>query len=236
MLFRSTISNSALIGGGAHAKPGVISLSHRGVLFLDELTQFPRQLLETLRQPIENHEVTITRINGNYKYPAHFMLVAAMNPCKCGYYPDLNKCSCTTSDRKKYISKISGPIIDRIDLFVNTDYIELSAFQTDEKEEGSITIKQRIERAIAIQNHRFQNTSYLFNSEIEGCDVEKFCKLNAEAKELMNMAYVNLQLTGRSYHRILKVARTIADLSESDEINILHLSEALSYRDRKSVV
>ncbi len=225
-----TISNAALVGGGMKIHPGAISLSHRGVLFLDELTEFPRNILECLRQPLEEHKVNIARAQGTYQYPANFMLVCAMNPCKCGYYPDKNRCTCSEKDMIQYRNRLSGPLLDRIDMYVETSRVDLMRLQESGKEESTQTIRKRVENARKIQERRFRNKSYSFNSEMKSADVEEFCILGRKEKQLMEMAYSRLKLSARTYHRVLKVARTIADLDGSEEIKEKHISEALAYR------
>ncbi len=225
-----TISNAALVGGGVRIHPGAISLSHRGVLFLDELTEFPRNILENLRQPLEDHKVNIARANGNFQYPANFMLVCAMNPCKCGYYPDKNRCTCSQKDMIQYWNRLSGPLLDRIDMYVETARVDLMRLQGYAKEESTAVIRKRVERARKIQEKRFRNKSYTFNSEMKASDMEEFCKLGKAETQLMELAYTKLKLSARTYHRVLKVARTIADLEESEVIKQKHISEALAYR------
>ena len=225
-----TISNAALVGGGVKIHPGAISLSHRGVLFLDELTEFPRNILECLRQPLEDHKVTIARAQGNFQYPSNFMLVCAMNPCKCGYYPDKNRCTCSQKDMIQYWNRLSGPLLDRIDMYVETSRVDLMKLQGEGKEESTETIRKRVEGARKTQEKRFRKKNYTFNSEMKAADMEEFCKLGREEKQLMEMAYTKLKLSARTYHRVLKVARTIADLDGSERISCKHISEALAYR------
>lgn len=225
-----TISGAALIGGGVHTRPGAISLAHRGVLFLDELTEFPRNILECLRQPLEEHQVNIARVQGNYIYPADFMLVCAMNPCRCGFFPDKNRCRCREEDIAKYWSKLSGPLLDRMDMYVETSRIELEKLQSVRPGESSARIRQRVVEARAIQEERFCNKRYCFNGDMETGELEKYCELGREEKRLMELAYKRLELSARTYYRTLKVARTIADLEHSERIREEHLSEALAYR------
>lgn len=225
-----TISNAALVGGGAKIRPGAISLSHRGVLFLDELTEFPRYILECLRQPLEEHTVNIARVQGNYQYPANFMLVCAMNPCKCGYYPDKNRCTCSQKDIVNYRNKLSGPLLDRIDMYVETSRVELDKLQSTGREESTETIRKRVEAARRLQKERFADKSYSFNAEMPAADIDRFCELGSSEKQLMELAYTRLKLSARTYHRVLKVARTIADLEECERISQKHISEALAYR------
>ncbi len=225
-----TISNAALVGGGVKIHPGAISLSHRGVLFLDELTEFPRYILECLRQPLEDHKVNIARAHGIFQYPANFMLVCAMNPCKCGYYPDKNRCTCSQKDIIQYWNRLSGPLLDRIDMYVETARVDLVRLQGNGKEESTEAIRKRVEQARKIQEKRFHNRNYTFNSEMKAADMEKFCRLGKSEKQLMELAYTKLKLSARTYHRVLKVARTIADLDQSENIRDKHISEALAYR------
>lgn len=225
-----TISNAALVGGGVRIHPGAISLSHRGVLFLDELTEFPRNILECLRQPLEDHKVSIARVQGNFQYPSNFMLVCAMNPCKCGYYPDKNRCTCTQKDMIQYWNRLSGPLLDRIDMYVETSRVDLMKLQGGGKEECTETIRKRVESARKIQEKRFRKKDYTFNSEMKAADMDEFCALGREEKKLMEMAYTKLKLSARTYHRVLKVARTIADLAGCESISYKHISEALAYR------
>ncbi|MCI9436265.1 MAG: YifB family Mg chelatase-like AAA ATPase [Lachnospiraceae bacterium] len=231
--FRSphhTISQAALIGGSAIPRPGMISLAHRGVLFLDELPEFQRQVLDALRQPLEDRKVNISRVNGNVSYPSDFMLVCAMNPCPCGYYPDRNRCRCSQTQIGKYMGRVSGPILDRMDLCVELQPVEYSNLKTKGKGESSREIRQRVEQARQRQKARFQNTPYRFNGDIEVCDIGDYCALGAEEQCCMERLYASLQLSARAYHRILRVARTIADLDGTEEIRVQHLTEAACYR------
>lgn len=225
-----TISEQALVGGGRVPRPGSISLAHRGVLFLDEAVHFSTRALEALRQPIEDKRVQIARAYGTYVYPADFMLVAAMNPCPCGYYPDRNRCSCTQIQVKKYLSKISGPILDRIDICVEAPPVELPELRKRGKAESSAQIRERIERAREIQKERFQNERRSFNADMGPDEIAKYCVLDAKEAEFMEKAFRNMELSARAYHKILKVARTIADLEGSDKILEKHLCEAVCYR------
>ena len=230
-----TITQAALTGGSAIPKPGIISLAHRGVLFLDELPEFGRTILDSMRQPLEEHQVHIARNSGIVTYPANFMLVAAMNPCPCGYYPDRNKCRCTETQIKKYMGHVSGPILDRIDLCVELQSVSVSNLQNSGKNrrmkpEGSAKMRERVIGAREQQEKRFRGTKYHFNGEVEAADMERFCRLGKEEQKFMEQLYDSLQLSARAYHRILKVARTIADLSGANEINTEHLLEAACYR------
>ncbi len=225
-----TISGAALVGGGSKVRPGAISLAHKGVLFLDELTEFPRSILENLRQPIEDKKVNIVRVHGNYVFPSDFMLVCAMNPCKCGFYPDKNKCTCTESELHRYRGKLSGPLIDRIDMYVETQRVDLSSLSGTDTGESTAVIRERVAGARTIQERRFQGGNIQFNSQMEVQDIEKYCLLEEKGKRLMELAYNSLQLSARTYHRVLKVARTIADLEGEERIMERHISEALAYR------
>lgn len=225
-----TITPSALAGGGSVPRPGVISRAHRGVMFLDELTEFKRDTIEILRQPLEDKKVQIARQNGTVTYPADFLVVAAMNPCPCGYYPDRNKCRCNESQMKRYMGKISGPILDRIDLCVELQAVDVSSLQKKEAGESSRIIRERVKQARNLQRERFQGTSYRFNADIQAADMERFCSLGTEEQRLMEQLYQSMGLSARTYHRILKVSRTIADLSGCSRIDTSHILEAACYR------
>ncbi len=230
--FRSphhTVSPAALTGGGSVPKPGEISLSHYGVLFLDELPEFKRDALEVLRQPLEDGFVTISRVNSTATYPSDFMLVAAMNPCPCGYLGD-RRCHCSAGDIAKYRKKISGPLMDRIDIYADTPDVSYGELSGASSEESSADIKKRVSAARDIQLERYKNDGVLFNSRLSAPLIDKYCLLDSEAKELLKAAFDSLGLSARSYHKILKVSRTIADLEGSDVITSAHLSEALQYR------
>ena len=224
-----TISLPALTGGSRIPRPGMISLAHRGVLFLDELPEFQRATLDSMRQPLEEHRIQIARIHGNVTYPADFMLVAAMNPCPCGYYPDKNRCRCTETQVKRYMSRVSGPILDRIDLCVELQPVDIMQL-TGRPSENSAKMQKRVSIARKRQEKRFEGTAYRFNGDIEAADMERFCELGEEERKTMEQLYHSLQLSARAYHRILKVARTIADLDDSDNIQKEHLLEAACYR------
>ena len=233
--FRSphhSVSSVALIGGGTQPKPGEISLAHKGILFLDELPEFSIKALDMLRQPLEDGYVAITRVNGKTIYPADFMLVAAMNPCKCGYYGDpVHVCVCTESDRKRYMNRVSGPLLDRIDIHISLNRTVYNDMVSSTKI-GKSTNELRIgvEKAIKIQMERFGAESTIRNSNMNSDMIEKYCKLDAYCSRIMQDAYEKWSLSARSYHRILRVARTIADISGEEEISEMHLLEALSYR------
>lgn len=223
-----TITPQALVGGGVIPRPGAVSLANHGILFLDELPEFKRQTLDMLRQPLENGEITIARKNGNYTYPCDFMLVAAMNPCPCGYYPDLKRCSCTDLEVKRYGGRVSGPLLDRIDLRVGVlrnTYEQVKSFR---KEESSGEIRIRVTAARKRQMER--NGPGMFNSRIPVTGLKKFCTLTQEAETMAGKYYSAMDMSIRGYHRLLRVARTIADLEGSSSIEEKHIMEAASYR------
>lgn len=231
--FRSphhTITAAAMSGGVSILHPGEITLAHKGVLFLDELTEFSQHAIETLRQPLEEGKIHITRVNGNYTYPADFILVAAMNPCKCGYFPDYNKCMCTENDVKRYIGRISRPLLDRIDLCADMQTVSFSDLQKDKGEKDTQLIREEVERAREIQESRYKGLNILFNSFLTNEQVNEYCKLGIQEKRYMEKIYIKYNLTARNYYRILKVARTIADLSNQENISKEHLIEAVCYR------
>lgn len=228
-----TISTSALAGGGRNARPGIISLSHKGILFLDEFPEFGRENIEILRQPLEDKQIQISRAQKTVNYPADIMLVAAMNPCPCGYYPDRNKCRCTPMDIQRYRNRISGPILDRLDLWVEVKGIPLKTLQQGKKGASSKELRKKVEIARKMQANRYQNTSILFNSQLKVGEIETYCNLGTKEKIYMEQLYKTLDLTARSYHRLLKVARTIADLEQSERIEKEHISEAVMFRGWK---
>jgi magnesium chelatase family protein len=228
-----TTSGVALIGGGSWPKPGEISLSHRGVLFLDELPEFPRQVLEVLRQPLEEGTITISRANGSLSFPSKFILVAAQNPCPCGYSTDPERqCTCSLGQIIKYQKKVSGPLLDRIDIHLEIPRVEYQKLSENVQSESSEEIIKRVIRAREIQNARFTNKHTITNSEMNLEGIKRFCKLDVESNNLLLTASKQLGLSARGYHRILKLARTIADLDTSENIRSQHIAEALQYRPK----
>jgi len=232
-----SVTVSALVGGGKIPKPGEITLASKGVLFLDELTEFYMSTIESLRQPLEEKSVTIVRLNAAFTYPADFMLVAAINPCKCGYYPDKNICHCSEYDINRYLGKISQPFWDRFDISVETgkmNYSDLKLTQEEYILENSYMtskdMKKIVDDAIGFQKERYSGKNIKLNSELTIEEIKRYCQLGIEENKLLERVFTKLNLTTRGYHKILKTARTIADLEQSDNINCIHLSEAISYR------
>jgi len=227
-----TISDAGLIGGGQVPRPGEVSLAHHGVLFLDELPEFKKNVLEVMRQPLEDGKVTISRAAISLTYPAQFMLASAMNPCPCGYATDPNhECSCTPQQIQKYLSRISGPLLDRIDIHIEVPTVKYSELTSDVVSENSETIRQRVEQAREVQLKRFADRKSIFcNARMESKDIRQYCKIDAQGEELLKMAITKLGLSARAYDRILKVSRTIADLEKTVEIKPQYISEAIQYR------
>ena len=226
-----TITAQALAGGGSTPRPGSISMSHRGVLFLDELPEFNRSALEILRQPMEDRVIHISRASGSFTFPADFLFAAAMNPCKCGYYPDRNRCSCTEPEIRKYLSKISQPLIDRIDICVEASEIDFEDLQQkSEHNESSEEIRARVTDCVEIQKKRYSGTPIRFNADLKPKDLKKYCSIGPKEEQLLRSAFSSLGLSARAYSRVLKCARTIADLDHADQIQSTHLSEAIAYR------
>lgn len=235
--FRSphhTASYVGLIGGGNSIRPGEVSLAHRGVLFLDELPEFPRQVLEALRQPLEDRMVVISRASGSLKFPAQFILLAAQNPCPCGFLGSSKKnCICMPGQIARYQKKISGPLLDRIDIHLDVPAVEIEKLTSETIVEDSKIIRTRVEKARAIQKNRFKDGFILTNSEMNNLQMKQFCIISQEALDLLKMAIAQMNLSARSYHRILKLSRTIADLAQSENIQTPHIAEALQYRARE---
>lgn len=225
-----TITRAALVGGGLYPVPGEISLANRGVLFLDELTEFQKPVLEALREPLETKEVHIVRKRRNYIFPANVILTAAMNPCPCGYYPDYEKCSCTPGEIHRYLGRVSQPLLDRIDICMEAPRVTFQELNSQEKEETSAQIRERVIQTRNIQNMRYKGTKITTNAEIPSGKIKQFCELERKERGLLEKAFERMGLTARSCHKILKVARTIADMEMSERIKSEHLAEAISYR------
>jgi magnesium chelatase family protein len=230
-----TVSHAGLVGGGRVPRPGEITLAHRGVLFLDEFPEYTSQALETLRQPLEDRIVTITRVSGSLSFPANFVLIAAMNPCPCGYYGDpVKQCTCTSSIITRYQKRISGPLLDRIDIHVEVPRVEYEKLSDNRAGETSAAIRARVEAARRRQRERFAHTEGVTcNSEMRPAEIRDHCELDAAGQSLIKAAMRQLNLSARAYHRILKLSRTIADLAGSERIEAAHLAEAVQYRPRQ---
>jgi len=232
--FRSphhTVSGVALTGGGSVPKPGEISLAHRGVLFLDEFPEFRKDAIESMRQPIEDGSFTVSRVAGSSVFPSTVMLIASMNPCKCGYYGDASRdCTCTPGQIQAYLGKISGPMLDRFDIHIEVPAIKYDELSDTRKGESSANIRQRVNKARKIQLERYKGTNIYCNAQLSSALVEEHCTLTEESKALLKAAFENLGLSARAHNRILKVARTIADLDCSADIQTKHIAEAIQYR------
>lgn len=231
--FRSphhTSSPQALAGGGRIPGPGEITLAHRGVLFLDEMPEFSRKSLEILRQPLEDKEIHLSRAAGTYIFPASFMLAAAMNPCPCGFYPDMNRCRCTSGEITHYLGKISQPLLERIDICTEVPAVSFSKMKKKIVGESSAQIRKRVEAVQEIQRERYKKEKFCFNGELDGRKLEKYCVMTGGADKLLEQAYEQFQFSTRAYHKILKTARTIADMESSEKIKEEHICEALAYR------
>ncbi|MBQ3132838.1 MAG: YifB family Mg chelatase-like AAA ATPase [Clostridia bacterium] len=237
--FRSphhTVSVAGLTGGGTTPRPGEVSLAHHGVLFLDELPEFSRQSMESLRQPLEDNKVTISRVNATVTYPCTFMLVAAMNPCPCGFYGHpSHPCTCSPQAVRRYLSRVSGPLLDRIDLHIEVPPVKFDELASKKKAESSADIRARVNRAREIQNRRFAGTDITCNAHIPDSQIKKWCPVSESGEQLLRDVFDKLGLSARAYNRILKVARTIADMDEQEIIDFAHIAEAVQYRslDRK---
>jgi magnesium chelatase family protein len=232
--FRSphhTISDAGLIGGGHMPRPGEVSLAHNGVLFLDELPEFKKHVLEVLRQPLEDRQVTISRAASTLTYPAAFMLVAAMNPCPCGFFSDPNHaCSCSAPQIQRYRSKISGPLMDRVDIHVEVPAVAYRDLTASADEESSTQIRERVARARALQSKRFRRSRIHCNAQMNTRQIKTYCAINAGCRRLLESAIETLALSARAYHRILKIARTLADLAGRESIGEDDIAEAIQYR------
>lgn len=227
-----TLSSASLVGGGRIPMPGEVSLAHQGVLFLDELPEFGKHVLEVLRQPLEDGQVSIARVHASITYPSQFMLVAAMNPCPCGYLGDsTHRCSCSEREIKRYLSKISGPLLDRVDIHIQVNPVKYEDIQRkDIQGERSESIRNRVIGARNIQNERYRKSKCYNNAQLKGKHIEKYCELDEEGKQMMALAFDKLNFSTRAYHKVLKVARTIADLDGEEHILARHLAEAIQYR------
>ena len=231
--FRSphhTCTGQALAGGGKNPRPGEITLAHRGVLFLDEMPEFSRRSLEILRQPMEDKVIQISRVYGNYLFPACFILCAAMNPCPCGFYPDLARCNCTPGEVAHYLGKISQPLLDRIEICTEVPSVGLNDLRGDKKGESSAEIRKRVEAAREIQSLRYAGEQIHFNGELKGKQIETYCRMTADAERLLSNAFEKIHFSARTYHRVLKVARTIADMAGQELIGAEAVGEALTLR------
>ena len=231
--FRSphhTISNVALVGGGSYPQPGEISMAHNGVLFLDELPEFKRDVLEVMRQPLEDREVTISRAKFTVNYPASFMLVASMNPSPSGYFPDDPNNTSSQIEMQRYMNKLSGPLLDRIDIHIEVQKVEFEQLSDKRKGESSDEIRTRVLKAREIQSKRYEDSEIHYNAQMGPKDIEKYCELTEDSQNLIKNAMEKLNLSARAYDRILKVARTIADLEEAENLSSAHISEAIQYR------
>lgn len=231
--FRSphhTVTGQAMAGGGVIPHPGEISLAHRGVLFLDELPEYDTRVLEILREPLEDKQICISRVEGTITYPADFLLLAAMNPCKCGYYPDRNKCICTPALLRRYINRISRPLLDRIDLCVQMQEVPCNEIWTQGHAEDSAAIRKRVEAAHQIQRERFRHAGYLYNSQIPAGDLLDLCKLEPDVIEMAREHYSAHKLTARSFMKLLRVSRTVADIDQSETVKQIHFQKALLFR------
>ena len=232
-----TASTVSIIGGGTKAMPGEISLAHNGVLFLDELPEFKREALEVLRQPLEDKKINVTRVSRSAEYPCNFMIIAAMNPCPCGYHGSpVKECTCTLDQIKRYQKKISGPLLDRIDIQIEVPAVNYDEISSLEQAESSQNIRKRVIRAREIQKKRYEGEGILTNAELTAPLVKKYCPLTSDAEAMLKQAFSVLGLTARGYDKIIKVARTIADLEEAEQIEMHHLAEAISYRDMENTM
>ena len=225
-----SITVNAMAGGGSNPRPGEISLASKGVLFLDEMSEFSPKVIDSLRQPLEEHYIDISRLHGNYRFPADFMLVAARNPCKCGYYPDRNRCNCSENEVRRYMNKISKPILDRIDIYIRAHQTDYKDIRNNRCPNTSEAIRSRIEVARERPMHRYRNENIAFNSQLTTALAREHCKLKSNCENLMEKAFEKYKLTIRGYYKILKVARSVADYEDCEDIGVSHIAEAISYR------
>lgn len=223
-------SSASIIGGGRIPRPGEISLAQNGILFLDELPEFSRDVLEALRQPLEDKVVTVARTHSTYTFPANFSLVASMNPCPCGFFGSDRECNCTPLQINRYLNRVSGPLLDRMDLHVEVGRVKYEQLTDKGKQESSAEIRERVKKARNIQHNRFITKAIKFNSQMKPQDIKKFCKIDKESEELLKNAFTHFNMSARAYDRILKIARTIADLDQSKNIQLPHIAESLRYR------
>jgi magnesium chelatase family protein len=228
-----TASKFSIIGGGTQLTPGEVSLAHKGILFFDELTEFPRETLEVLRQPLEDRVINISRVSGSVEYPANFMFIASMNPCKCGYYKDREKsCTCSSMEIKRYQSKISGPLLDRIDMILEIPREKIDTLLDHHNGENSEAIRKKVVQARSLQQDRFKGTTIKANAHMTAKEIQVIIPLTSTCKDFLFEAANKLNLSGRVVHRTIKLARTIADMNAEDTINTQHLAEAIQYRSR----
>ena len=225
-------SVASLVGGGSNAKPGEVSLAHNGVLFLDELPEFSRTALESLRQPLEDGTVTVSRVNNIAQYQSSFMLVAGMNPCPCGYYGSKKRqCRCTQPEIRRYLDRISGPLLDRIDIQIEIDAVPVDEIENASPSESSAVVAARVRKAREIQQKRYESEDIHCNAQLSSKGIKKYCVLDSQANQLIHLAVERMGLSMRAYNRVLKVARTIADLNERDRISVDEIAEAIQYRE-----
>lgn len=239
--FRSphhTATVPALTGGGINPTPGELTLAHGGILYMDEFPEFSKGVMEALRQPLEDREVIVSRSGGTFRFPADFILLGSMNPCRCGYYPDRNKCGCTEKEVKKYLEKISGPIWDRIDLCVHMNPVSFWDIKDKGEQESSNEIRKRVNHAVSIQKERYKKETFCYNGQLQGKFIEKYCRLKKNEENLIKEVYEKMELSVRAYEKILKVARTIADLKGKEDIGTNELAEAVSYKvsERRGII
>ncbi|MBQ3061929.1 MAG: YifB family Mg chelatase-like AAA ATPase [Lachnospiraceae bacterium] len=225
-----SITTVGMTGGGANPKPGEISLASKGVLFLDELPEFSVKVIETLRQPLEEGIIQISRLNGTYRFPADFMLIAARNPCKCGYYPDRNRCNCSENEVRRYMRRVSRPILDRIDIYTWVSQMDFQDIKNNRHIYSSLELKERIENARQRQLERFKGTDISYNSNIPSACIYDYCKIDKKGEDLLEKAFKKYKLTMRGYYKILRVARSIADFEDCNKVELSHIAEAISYR------